>query len=271
MSQSAYDGTYSENAAENYERFFVPAIGAPIAKDLIEAAALIPGEHVLDVGCGTGVVTRMAADKVGRGGSAAGLDVNPAMLAVARAATLETETVAITWYEASAEAIPLHDESFDVVLCQMSLQFVPSRLNALREMRRVLRVGGRLVLNVPGPTPALFEHFADALTKHVDPAAAPFVHAVFSLHDATEVRQLASDVGFKRVDVTQAMKALQLPSARNFMWEYIHSTPLAFAVAQATDEQRLALEREVCARWAEYSSGSGLAIDVGMTTLIATK
>jgi ubiquinone/menaquinone biosynthesis C-methylase UbiE len=268
MSQLAYDETYSGGAAENYERFFVPAIGGPMAKDLIEAAALIPGERVLDVGCGTGVVTRTAAEKVRNTGAVAGLDVNPSMLAVARAAT--PQGVAIDWYEASAEAIPLPDDSFDVVLCQMSLQFMPGRLNALREMRRVLEPGGRLVLSVPGPTPPLFENFAAALAKHINPQAAPFVHAVFSLHDIDEIRQLASSAGFRQVNVSREMKALQLPSAENFMWEYIHSTPLVNAVAQGTDKQRLALEREVCERWQDFSSGAGLAIEVGMTTLIAS-
>lgn len=267
MSRLAYDETYSENAAENYERFFVPAIGRPVAKDLIEAAALAPGERVLDVGCGTGVVARLAAENLKGTGVIAGLDVNPSMLAVAREVT--PEGVAIDWYEASAEAIPLPDGSFDLVLCQMSLQFVPDRLNALREMRRVLAPGGRLVLSVPGPTPPLFEDFADALTKHINREAAPFVHGVFALNDIDELRRLASAAGFEQVKVTKAMKSLHLPSAKDFMWEYVHSTPLANAVAQGTVEQRLALEREVCERWEAFSSGTGLAIEVGMTTLIA--
>jgi len=269
MSELAYDETYSGNAAENYERFFVPAIGGPVAEDLIEAAQLIPGERVLDVGCGTGVVTRKAAEKVTSAGEVAGLDVNSSMLAVAREIT--PKGVAVDWYEASAEAIPLPDDSFDVVLCQMSLQFMPGRLSALREMRRVLEPGGRLVLNVPGPTPPLFENFADALTKHINPEAAPFVHAVFSLNDVDEIRQLARSAGFRQVNVSRDMKPLRLPSAEDFMWEYIHSTPLVNAVAQGTDEQRLALQREVCERWQEFSSGAGLAIEVGMTTLIASE
>jgi len=269
MSHLTYDETYSGNAAENYERFFVPAIGGPVAKDLIAAAALIPGESVLDVGCGTGVVIRMAAETLSGAGVVAGLDVNPSMLAVARAAT--PQGVAVDWYEASAEAIPLPDDSFNVVLCQMSLQFMPSRLGALREMRRVLEPGGRLVLSVPGPTPPLFENFADALTRHINPEAAPFVRAVFSLNDVDEIRQLASTAGFRQVSVSRDMKALQLPSAEDFMWEYIHSTPLVNAVAQGTDEQRLALEQEVCERWQQFSSGGGLAIEVGMTTLIASE
>ena len=92
----------------------------------------------------------------------------------------------------------------------MSLQFMPGRVNALREIHRVLAVGGRLVLNVPGPTPPLFEIFADALTKHIDRDAAPFVHAVFSLNDANEIRKLAQDAGFGQVSLTQTMKPLKL-------------------------------------------------------------
>jgi ubiquinone/menaquinone biosynthesis C-methylase UbiE len=259
------DGTYSENAAENYERFFVPAIGRPVARDLIEAAELVSGERVLDVACGTGIVARLAAETLNETGTVAGLDVNPGMLAVARKAT--GENVAIHWYEANAEAIPLPDGCFDVVLCQMGLQFMPGRVSALQEMRRVLAAGGRLVLNVPGPTPPLFEIFADALAKHIDRGAAPLVQAVFSLNDADEIRLLARDAGLGRVNVSKTAKTLNLPPASDFMWQYIHSTPLANAVAAGTDEQRFALEREVCERWKEFSSGDGLATEVGMATL----
>lgn len=267
MSKPAYDETFSENAAENYQRYFVPAIGGPVAEDLIEVAALAPGERVLDVGCGTGVVARLAAGKVMPAGAVSGLDLNPGMLAVAREVT--PESAGIDWYEANAEAIPLPEGSFDVVLCQMSLQFMPGRVGALREMRRVLAPGGRLVLNVPGPTPPLFEAFAEALTKHIGQQAAPFVHAVFSLNDVDEIRQLADDAGLRDVTVTVAPKRLRLPRARDFMWQYIYSTPMANAVAGVTDADRLALEKDVSERWHAFAAGDGLEMEVGMTTLTA--
>ena len=77
---------YRGNAAENYERYFVPTIGMAWATALLDAAELHTGDRVLDVACGTGVVTRLAADQVGPDGAVAGLDINPAMLAVARSA-----------------------------------------------------------------------------------------------------------------------------------------------------------------------------------------
>ena len=100
---------YAGTTAENYQRFFVPAIGAPLAADLIDIAALRPGELVLDVACGTGVVTRLAAERVGATGIVAGLDLNPGMLVVARSAT--PSDMAIEWHEGSAESMPLPDES----------------------------------------------------------------------------------------------------------------------------------------------------------------
>src|SRR5512146_3463808 len=114
-SQHPYWKTYSGSAPENYERYFVPQIGAPLAADLLEIAALRPGERVLDVACGTGVVARLAAQRVGPTGSVAGLDLNPGMLAVAR--SVAPSDSSIQWYESSAEAMPLSDETFDAVLC----------------------------------------------------------------------------------------------------------------------------------------------------------
>src|SRR4051812_46082 len=96
--------TYAGNAAENYEQYFVPVIGAPLASGLVEAAGLETGERVLDVACGTGAVARLVAERVGAPGRVTGLDPNPGMLAVARGAS---PSPAIDWCEAHAESIPL--------------------------------------------------------------------------------------------------------------------------------------------------------------------
>ena len=172
---------YSGNAAENYERYFVPTIGKPFATACLDAAGLRQGERVLDVACGTGVVTRLAADRVGRDGAVAGLDINPAMLAVAR--SLPTSGAAIEWYEGNAESLPLPDGSFDVVLSSLGMQFVPDKASALREMRRVLAPDGRLAVATVGPTSPLFAILERALARHVNPEAAGFMRMVFSLYE----------------------------------------------------------------------------------------
>ena len=99
--------SYGGTAPENYERYFVPAIGLPLAAALVESAGLSPGERVLDVACGTGVVARLAAERVGTAGHVTGLDVNPGMLAVAHSASTP---VAIEWREARAEDTQVPDE-----------------------------------------------------------------------------------------------------------------------------------------------------------------
>ena len=130
MSQQTSFKHFGGSAPENYEQFFVPVIAAPLATDLIDIAALGLGERVLDVACGTGVVARLAAERVGATGTVDGIDLNPGMLAVARSVT--PPSMAIEWHESSAEAIPLPDEAFDVVLCQMGLQFVPDNFLSLQ-------------------------------------------------------------------------------------------------------------------------------------------
>lgn len=265
MNQHYYGTAYGGTATENYQRYFVPSIGAPLAEDLLKIAALRPGERVLDVACGTGVVARLAAQRVGTSGSVAGLDVNPGMLAVARSAT--SPELAIDWYETSAEAIPLPDGAFGVVLCQLGLQFISDKPGALREMRRVLAPGGRLVLNVPGPTPPLFAAMADALGKHIGPRAASFVHAVFSLHDEQALRELMTGAGFHEIDLRKTRKTLPLPPPNEFLWQYVSSTPLNNLVAQASDETRAALEGEVVNKWRDFTTDGKLVLVVPVTTI----
>ncbi len=251
-----FNAAYGSKPPENYERYFVPAIGEPLARDLIRTAALRPGDRVLDVACGTGIVARLAAQQVGSRGTVAGLDVNPGMLAVARSVT--PAELPITWYEAGAEDIPLPDDAFDLVFCQISLQFMVDKIAALREMRRVLVTGGRLILSVPGPAAEIFAVLASALERHISPQAAGFVNQVFSLHEPAEIQKLLAEADFRKTAVQVDQKRLILPSPEEFLWQYVTSTPLAGMVA-AKDEQAIAaLELDVVGRWQEFNEAGCL-------------
>lgn len=247
---------------ENYERYFVPAIGKPLAHDLLRLAALRPGERVLDVGCGTGVVTRLAAQDVGAGGEAVGVDIEAAMLAVARSVTAPTPGIA--WRQADAQALPFDDDCFDVALCQMSLQFVEDRTRALTEMRRVLVPDGRVVLGLPGPAAPQFEALADSLGRHIRPEGKAFVERVFSLHSPAAVEALLAGAGFRDVEVHATTCPLTLPAPREFLWQYVGSTPLAGLVSGADASAKAAFEADALGTWARSSRGDGMELDQPM-------
>jgi len=155
------------------------------------------------------------------------------------------------------------------VLCQMGLQFMPDKHAALREMRRVLVPGGRLILNAPGPTPRPFTIMGDALADHLGRDAAGFVLAVFSLHDTAEIERLVRGAGFRDVTVGADTTTLRLPAPKDFLWQYVHSTPLAGAVAQMDDERRATLERDVVAEWQEFVEDRALVLQVRMVAATA--
>jgi ubiquinone/menaquinone biosynthesis C-methylase UbiE len=249
-----------------YERHFVPSIGAPVAGLLIDAAGLRPGQRVLDVACGTGVVARLAAEQVGPAGTVAGVDLNGGMLAVARSVVPAGTT--IDWYEAAAENLPLADASFDAVLCSLGLQFFADRARALRETRRVLAPGGRVVLGTPGPTPSPFAALRDSLAEHVGADAARFVQAVFSLYDPATMRDLLAAAGFGDAEVSTSTLSLRLAEPAEFLWQYVQGTPLSAAVARAGHQARVALQRDVLQRWEPFIDDNALVVDIGM--LLAT-
>ncbi len=128
-----------------YEEWFVPALFAPLARQVLADTDVAAGARVLDVACGSGIAARTAAPRVAPGGSVTGLDANPAMLAAARRAA--ADALEIDWRQGNAEQLPFPDGSFDLVLCQMGLQFFPHREQAVAEMARVLTPGGQVVIS----------------------------------------------------------------------------------------------------------------------------
>lgn len=248
--KKADDKKYSQQPPENYERFFVPVIGRPLAEDLLSQSDLQKGERVLDVACGTGIVARTASQKVGKTGSVTGLDINPAMLEVARS-TLHRDNP-IKWINSNAEAMPFTDETFDAVFCQLGLQFMEDKPAALMEMRRVLVPGGRLFLNVPGPAGEIFTLFAQAMKRHISLRAAKFIDHVFSLHREAKLREQCSEARFRDIRVRVKNLQFYLPPPREFLWQYIHSTPLIELVSEANSQARRSLEREIIGKWQDF-------------------
>ena len=268
-SSSVSFNQYGGNAAENYERYFVPTIGTAFAEALLDEAGLLLGERVLDIACGTGIVTRLAAERVGPKGSLAGVDFNPAMLAVAR--SLPSADTAIEWHEASAESLPLDNDSFDVVVSSLGLQFVADKPAALSEMRRVLAPDGRLAIATGGPTPPLFAILEQALARHVKPEAVGFMRAVFSLYEPKEIETLTTGAGFRDTEVRSKDLTIPLGAPGDFLWRYVHSTPLAAAVAEIDDEARAALERDVVAGWRSFVKDGTLMFDASVILTTARR
>jgi hypothetical protein len=153
----------------------------------------------------------------------------------------------------------------------MGLQFFPDKAMALQEMRRVLVVGGRVLINLPGPTPPIFAVLEEALASHLGADAAGFVHAVFSVHDPGEIRDLLSSAGFQDVEARSSVKTLRLPAPESFLWQYVHSTPLAGAAAQLDEERRAELQRDVLSGWQPYTDDGGFVLALGLTVATAHK
>jgi ubiquinone/menaquinone biosynthesis C-methylase UbiE len=250
----------SGSAPELFERYLVPAVTGPWAADLVAAADPPLGARVLDVACGTGIVARLAAERVGPAGHIVGLDLNPGMLAVARGLPPQPGAP-ITWHAASAVALPYPNAAFDVVLCQQGLQFFPDRPAAVREMHRVLAPGGRLALSVYSTiahNPAT-QVLAEALARHGAPKAAAIKRAEHALEDAEALHALLTKAGFRDVAVRTATLTVLLPSPQAYVQIQLTATPLATVAGDLDDATRAALVQEVGLALRSYVGEDGLA------------
>ena len=247
------------NAAERYERWVVPFVAHPMVPPLLDLADVRPGERVLDLATGTGVVARLAARRVAPGGAVTGLDLNAEMLTVARELPLPPG-LTIGWRQGSAQALPFDDGVFDVVLCQQGFQFFPDRLAALAQMRRVLRARGRVALSVFTGASPYFMALRDAVGRHVSAEAAASTDAGWSLGDANEFGALLTAAGFLEVVVHHVELTLRLPAPDAFVMEHLSALPLGERVAAVGDEARAALVADVAAAMRAYIDGYGLAV-----------
>jgi len=261
------------SAPEVYERELVPAVFGEWAPIVVELAHPRPGERVVDVACGTGIVARIVAARVGPTGSVAGVDLNPGMLSVARSVMLTDlpSAAPIQWQEASADKLPFPGESFDIVYCQLGLQFFSDRPAALREMRRVLGPKGRIALMVwrgihesPG-----FAVLAESLERQIGQAAVTIMRAPFGLSNAEELADLVRAAGFQDIAIQQRAGTVRFASVDRFVSSYVAGSPLVGPVSQANNAAREALIADVRNALAQYTTNTELAFPIAAHLLSA--
>ncbi len=226
-------GQVTRSAAGIYDELFLPALFNEWAPRVAELAEVKPGMRVLDVACGTGVLSLVAADIVGPDGSVVGVDLNPGMLDVAR-----RKAPRIDWHEAPAEAIPFEDATFDAVVSQFGLMFFQDKALAIREMSRVLRPAGNLAIavwdsleNVTG-----YAAITRLLGRLFGDSAAESLRTPYSLGDVQNLSSLFSDAGVPDIKITTLDGNARFPSIRYWMEADIRGWTLADVLDDAQFE-----------------------------------
>lgn len=237
------------------------------ARLLVERCAARPGDAVLDLASGTGLVATHALELVGAHGRVVGADINPGMLAFAR----EHADPAIEWVQAPADQLPFEDASFARVVCQQGLQFFPDPVGAVREVRRVLVAGGVFAASVwatPGHNPYIETQLE--LLAEIDPGVAGSVARATPPDADAWLAATARAGGFGHAEVTLLEHTVELPELGIYFLDQTASTPWAPVLAALTDAQKRELAERFTTRLAGFQRGDGTAaVPFGSHCLLA--
>ena len=207
---------------ENYDRYLGDILFAPFAADLSKRVG--GAGRILEIACGTGVLTQAILER-DSGATIVATDLNQGMIDVAQQ---KARSDRVTWRQADAMRLPFGDHEFDAVVCQFGFMFVPDKLAAFREARRVLRPDGLLAFNV---WDSLAENDASRLlheavtsTFAADPPR--FVEVPFSMHDRRDIERLLRAAGFRTISLTDVDAVMAHSDGRRFAIGMVRGSPL---------------------------------------------
>jgi SAM-dependent methyltransferase len=240
-------------AAEAYESKFVPALFGEWAPLVIEAAGVTTGQEVLDVACGTGVVARAAADRVGATGRVVAVDINEAMLTVARRLSPDVD-----WRTADAGRLPFPDSSLDAVLCQAALMFFPDRAGALCEMSRVVRDTGAVAVQVWASLDSqpAYGPFVEVAARHAGPEAVDLLGSYWTMGDLGHLGELFAEAAMRLTATRTHIGTARFASIDELVKIEVESTPLVDRIGDDTYAAILADARHALA---EFETPDGKA------------
>jgi ubiquinone/menaquinone biosynthesis C-methylase UbiE len=244
-----------DKAAEYYEGFWHEQL-APAQARLLELAALKSGERVLDVACGTGLVTFPAAAAVGPSGEVVGTDISQRMIDLVGQIASERAITNVSFDRMDAEDLSaLPDASFDAVLTALGLMYVPDVLQALKEQRRVLKPGGRAVAAVWGQRDRCgWAEIFPIVESHVKSDVCPMFFQMGTKDALAQTMQMA---GFAEVVHERLPSTLRYESDEEALGAAFVGGPVALAYSRMDEPTREAAHAEYIASIASYRDGPG--------------
>lgn len=248
----------------------MPTLNTRLATEAVEQAALRPGEGVLDVACGTGIVVRLAWPRLAPGGRATGVDIDPAMIAVAATLAPSGNGVTVDWRCASALEMPFESGSFDAVFCLQGLQYLPDASSGMAEMCRVLKAGDRLLAAVWTSLDECKGQLALARALERRNIEAASIHKAYSFGNPGRISQLASQAGFRGVEIRTGLTAARFPSAAQFVEAFAAgSLSSRAAISKVPEGQRNEFMQEIVKELKPYEDNGGVALPLGYLMLVA--
>jgi SAM-dependent methyltransferase len=214
-----------------YDRCLGPVLFEPYAADLARRIGSGDRLRVLEIACGTGIVTRRLRGVLPASATLVATDLNEAMLRYAQAAVTEP---GIDWQTADAQALPFADASFDAVVCQFGFMFLPDKPLGFREARRVLAPGGVLLANVwhsmaDNPYVLAFQ----AAFARLFPGDPPrFFETPYGYHNSDQLRADMAAGGWGQVQLEDVRMQSSSPSATEFATGFVRGSPLTHELTQ---------------------------------------
>jgi SAM-dependent methyltransferase len=228
---------------------------------MMEWLAPKAGERLLDIACGSGEMSELVSPVVGDSGHVICTDFSPEMVAVARRRGERLGLSNVEYRELDAEQMDLDDGSVDAAVCRFGYMLMADRDAALRQTRRVLRDGGRLVFSVwgePMRNPWVLVPGSVLIERGIMPPPDPEGPGIFALGDRDKIAAAMAGAGFTPVGV-EDVEIHNRVANREELWERVSTTmgPLATAIATQPEEEQVAVRAAIEERAEPFRDGEG--------------
>ena len=249
----------NSSAASLYEDQKVTAMFGPLARAILDVVAVTTDDRILDVACGTGIVSRTIRNKVSTDTAIAGIDINESMLQLAQKIT-DDQQKDFSWHHGNVTELPFKENAFTAVFCQQGIQYFPDEQAALKEMNRVLASNGQLILSVWGGASDFFVAMAESVSKHINPELGAKYLAPFSFKLMEQLPSMLETAGFKDISVKNLSVDRVITNTEISIPKEILAHPAGQKVQDAGEGVVKAITNDVAIACTKYQSGKDMVI-----------